>query len=81
MFGDKHLKFISWYIELDLENPWIWEDDFVKSHMNELPWIEMERKIFLTATESTPIAEIASKDQNPREDKILHVSIPNTDDS
>jgi hypothetical protein len=36
MFGNNHFKYIPWYIELDPENPMIWDDEFVKLCYNEL---------------------------------------------
>jgi hypothetical protein len=70
-----------WYIELEPENPWILDDDFVKLHINKLSWIEIECKIFLSAMKPASVAKIVPEEQNPREDQTPWVSIPNTDDS
>jgi hypothetical protein len=80
MFGDKHLKYIHWFIELDHEIPMIWDDEFVRSCYHELQWVEIERRNFERATEPSLVLEMAPQEQNPPENQPPQVPIPNSDE-
>jgi hypothetical protein len=80
IFGNKHIRFIPWYIKLLKDNFWIWENDVVKSCMHYLPWIDLESNCFLRAIEPTLEAELNVVKQNLWKGHPPEVPIPNTND-